>query len=51
MYKLYFPAYSLLGKHCTPHTKEAHKRYLKSKSLISRLTGQEKNGSAASLGE
>jgi hypothetical protein len=32
----------LLGKCRTLHTKEAHKRYLLSKSLISRLAGQEK---------
>jgi hypothetical protein len=32
----------MLGKHCTLHTKEAHKSYLMSKSLISRLAGQEK---------
>jgi hypothetical protein len=32
----------LLGKRSTPHTKEAHERYLMSKSLISRLAGQEK---------
>jgi hypothetical protein len=32
----------VLGKCCTPHTKEAHERYLMSKSLISRLAGQEK---------
>jgi hypothetical protein len=32
----------LLGKCCTPHTKEAHERYLMSKSLISRLAGREK---------
>jgi hypothetical protein len=32
----------MLGKHHTPHTKEAHKKYLMSKSLISRLAGQEK---------
>jgi hypothetical protein len=33
---------SLLGKCHTLHTKEAHKRYLMSNSLISRLAGQEK---------
>jgi hypothetical protein len=32
----------MLGKCHTPHTKEAHERYLKSKSLISRLAVQEK---------
>jgi hypothetical protein len=32
----------VLGKRHTSHTKEAHKRYLMSKSLISRLAGQEK---------
>jgi hypothetical protein len=32
----------LLGRHRTSHTKEAHKRYLMSKSLISRLAGREK---------
>jgi hypothetical protein len=32
----------MLGKCCTPHTKEAYERYLTSKSLISRLAGQEK---------
>jgi hypothetical protein len=32
----------LLGKHHTPHTKEAHERYLMSKSLINRLAGREK---------
>jgi hypothetical protein len=32
----------LLGKCCTLHTKEAHERYLMSKSLISRLAGREK---------
>jgi hypothetical protein len=32
----------MLGKHGTPHTKEAHKSYLMSKHLISRLSGQEK---------
>jgi hypothetical protein len=32
----------LLGKHYTSHTKEAHKRYLMSKTLISRLAGREK---------
>jgi hypothetical protein len=32
----------LLGKCHTPHTKEAHERYLMSKSLISRLASQEK---------
>jgi hypothetical protein len=32
----------MLGKRCTPHTKEAHESYLMSKSLISRLAGQEK---------
>jgi hypothetical protein len=32
----------MLGKHHTSHTKEAHERYLMSKSLISRLAGQEK---------
>jgi hypothetical protein len=31
----------MLGKCHTLHTKEAHKRYLMSKSLISRLAGQE----------
>jgi hypothetical protein len=30
----------ILGKCCTLHTKEAHERYLMSKSLISRLAGQ-----------
>jgi hypothetical protein len=32
----------LLGKRHTPHTEEAHERYLMSKSLISRLAGREK---------
>jgi hypothetical protein len=32
----------MLGKHSTLHTKEAHKSYLMSKSLISRLAGREK---------
>jgi hypothetical protein len=32
----------LLGKRCTSHTKEAHQRFLMSRSLISRLAGQEK---------
>jgi hypothetical protein len=32
----------VLGKRRTPHTKEAHERYLMSKSLISRLAGREK---------
>jgi hypothetical protein len=32
----------MLEKHHTPHTKEAHERYLIFKSLISRLAGQEK---------
>jgi hypothetical protein len=32
----------LLGKRHTPHTKEAHERYLMFKSLISRLAGREK---------
>jgi hypothetical protein len=32
----------LLGKCHIPHTKEAHERYLTSKSLISRLAGREK---------
>jgi hypothetical protein len=40
----------MIGKCCTSHTKEAHERYFMSKSLISRLAGQEKNGTAASLG-
>jgi hypothetical protein len=31
----------MLGKRNTPHTKEAHERYLMSKSLISRLAGRE----------
>jgi hypothetical protein len=31
----------LLGKRHTPHTKEAHERFLMSRSLISRLAGQE----------
>jgi hypothetical protein len=31
-----------LGKRRTPHTKEAHERYLMSKSSISRLAGREK---------
>jgi hypothetical protein len=34
----------------TPYTEEAHDKYLMSKSLISRLAGLEKNGTAASLG-
>jgi hypothetical protein len=44
----------LLGKCHIPHTKEAHERFLMSRSLISRLAGKEKekkNGAAASLGE
>jgi hypothetical protein len=32
----------MLGKCCTQHTKEAHERYLMSKSLINRVAGQEK---------
>jgi hypothetical protein len=32
----------MLGKSHTSHTKEAHKSYLMSKSLISRLAGREK---------
>jgi hypothetical protein len=40
----------MLGKRRTLHTKEAHERYLMSKNLISRLAGQEKNGTADSLG-
>jgi hypothetical protein len=32
----------MLGKCFTPHTKEAHESYLMSKSLISRVAGQEK---------
>jgi hypothetical protein len=32
----------MLVKHLTLHTKEAHNRYLMCKSLINRLTGQEK---------
>jgi hypothetical protein len=32
----------MLGKRRTLHTKEAHERYLMSKSLISRLAGREK---------
>jgi hypothetical protein len=40
----------MLGKCHTLHTKEAHERYLMSKSLISRLVGREKNGTASSLG-
>jgi hypothetical protein len=32
----------LLGKHCTSHTKKAHKRYVMSKRLISRLGVREK---------
>jgi hypothetical protein len=43
----------MLGKCHTLHTKEAHKSYLMSRSLISRLAGREKekkNGTAASLG-
>jgi hypothetical protein len=32
----------MLGKHRTPYTKEAHERYLMSKSFISRLAGPEK---------
>jgi hypothetical protein len=32
----------MLGKCHTPHTKEAHERYLMSKSFISRLVGREK---------
>jgi hypothetical protein len=32
----------MLGKCHTPHTKEAHKSYLMSKSLISRVAGREK---------
>jgi hypothetical protein len=32
----------VLGKHCTPHTKEAQERFLMSRSLISRLAGREK---------
>jgi hypothetical protein len=40
----------MLGKHHTLHTKEAHERYLMSKSLISRLAGPRKNGTAVSLG-
>jgi hypothetical protein len=32
----------MLGKRHTSHTKEAHERYLISKSLISRLAGEEK---------
>jgi hypothetical protein len=33
---------ALLGKRRTQHTKEAHERYLMSKSLISRVAGREK---------
>jgi hypothetical protein len=43
----------MLGKRRTSHTKEAHESYLMSKSLISRVAGQEKekkNGAEASLG-
>jgi hypothetical protein len=43
----------MLGKRRTSHTKEAHESYLMSKSLISRVAGQEKekkNGAAAFLG-
>jgi hypothetical protein len=40
----------VLGKCHAPCTKEAHERYLMSKSLISRLAGQGKNGAVASLG-
>jgi hypothetical protein len=36
------PEPCLLGKHHTLHTKEAHERFLMSRSLISRLAGQEK---------
>jgi hypothetical protein len=32
----------MLGKHHTLHTKEAHERFPMSRSLISRLAGQEK---------
>jgi hypothetical protein len=32
----------MLGKHHTMHTKEAHKRFLMFRSLISRLAGREK---------
>jgi hypothetical protein len=32
----------MLGKRCTSHTRETHKRYLMSKRLISQLAGQEK---------
>jgi hypothetical protein len=32
----------MLGKHGILHTKEAHKSYLMSKSLISRVAGPEK---------
>jgi hypothetical protein len=31
----------MLGKRCTPQTKEAHERFLMSRSLICRLAGQE----------
>jgi hypothetical protein len=43
----------MLGKRRTSHTKEADESYLMSKSLISRVAGQEKekkNGAAAFLG-